>query len=133
MVAAKDGGGQWKMMFTQTNLEKAYDLLFLSALFLLAFLFVFCIIRAIKGPRIADRLLSINMGGTMTITAIAILSVFLEEDYLVDISLLYAMISFLAVVVLSRIYRGVYLARKEAKMSGAVESLEYKDPEESDV
>lgn len=121
------------MMFTQTNLEKAYDLLFLSALFLLAFLFVFCIIRAIKGPRIADRLLSINMGGTMTITAIAILSVFLEEDYLVDISLLYAMISFLAVVVLSRIYRGVYLARKEAKMSGAVESLEYKDPEESDV
>ncbi len=121
------------MTLNQTGLERAYDVLFLSALLLLAILFVFCILRAIKGPRIADRLLSINMGGTMTITAIAILAVFLDEDYLVDISLLYAMISFLAVVVLSRIYRGVYLARKDAKMSGATESLEYKDEEESNV
>lgn len=121
------------MIFNEANLEKAYDLLFSSALFLLSFLFLFCIIRAIKGPRIADRLLSINMGGTMTITVIAILAVLLEEDYLVDISLLYAMISFLAVVVLSRIYRGVYLARKDAKMAGAVESLEYRDEEEANV
>lgn len=121
------------MIFNQANLDKAYDLLFSGSLFLLAFLFFFCIVRAIKGPRIADRLLSINMGGTMTITAIAILAVFLNEDYLVDISLLYAMISFLAVVVLSRIYRGVYLARKDAKMSGAAESLEYKEQEDSDV
>lgn len=121
------------MIFNQANLDKAYALLFFASLFLLAFLFFFCIIRAIKGPRIADRLLSINMGGTMTITAIAILAVFLEEDYLVDISLLYAMISFLAVVVLSRIYRGVYLARKDAKMSKTVDSIEYKEQEDSNV
>ena len=103
------------MSFQYTALEQAYEILLTGALFLLAFLLLFCIIRAIKGPRIADRLLSINMSATMTIAAIAILAVLLKEDYLVDISLLYAMISFLAVVVLSRIYRGAYLARKDAK------------------
>ncbi len=101
------------MSFNYIPLEGAYHVLLIGSLFLLAFLLLFCIIRAIKGPRIADRLLSINMSATMTIAAIAILAVLLDEDYLVDISLLYAMISFLAVGVLSRIYRGAYLARKD--------------------
>lgn len=103
------------MSFKYIPLGRAYEILLVGALLLLAFLLLFCIIRAIKGPRIADRLLSINMSATMTIAAIAILAVLLKEDYLVDISLLYAMISFLAVVVLSRIYRGAYLARKDGK------------------
>ncbi|MDD2295049.1 MAG: monovalent cation/H+ antiporter complex subunit F, partial [Eubacteriales bacterium] len=95
-------------------LQKAFELMLTGALFLLAILLLFCILRTIRGPRIADRILSVNMGGTMTITAITIMAVRLNEAYLVDISLLYAMISFLAVVILSRIYRGVYLAHKDA-------------------
>ncbi|NCB42519.1 MAG: sodium:proton antiporter [Clostridia bacterium] len=103
------------MNLGHTAFSFAHDVLLIGSLFLLAVLLLFCLIRAIIGPRIADRLLSINMGATMTIAAIAILAVLLDEDYLVDISLLYAMISFLAVVVLSRIYRGAYLARKDAR------------------
>ena len=121
------------MKFEKIAFANAYDLLLVSALFLLAFLLLFCIIRAIKGPRIADRLLSINMGATMTIAAIAILAVLLDEDYLVDISLLYAMISFLAVVILSRIYRGAYLARKDSHKDINASSLERTKKEESHV
>ena len=39
----------------------------------------------------------------------------LEEGYLVDICIIYAMISFLAVVVLSKVYTGVYLEQREKK------------------
>ncbi len=104
------------MIFFHGGLQTAYEMILTAALFLLAVLLFFCILRTISGPRIADRILSVNMGGTMTITAITILAVRLDEEYLVDISLLYAMISFLAVVVLSRIYRGVYLAHKDAEL-----------------
>jgi multicomponent Na+:H+ antiporter subunit F len=106
------------MSFFSETLVRTGERMLIGALFLLAFLLFFCILRAIRGPRVADRLLSVNMAGTMTITAITILAVLLDEDYLVDISLLYAMISFLAVVVLSRIYRGVYLSHKDAARAG---------------
>ena len=37
----------------------------------------------------------------------------MHEDYLVDIALIYAMLSFLAVVLLCRIYIGIHRAKKE--------------------
>ena len=74
---------------------------------------VLCLIRAVKGPRIADRLVAVNMMGTMVIVMIAVLAVVKDQGYLVDICLIYAMISFLAVVVLSRIYTGVYRQEKD--------------------
>jgi multicomponent Na+:H+ antiporter subunit F len=43
---------------------------------------------------------------------IVILGVVMNEGYLADIALIYAMISFLAVVVLSKVYTGVYLEEK---------------------
>ena len=46
---------------------------------------------------------------------IAVLSVMLDQNYLVDICLIYAMISFLGVVVLCKIYTGVYLQKKGRK------------------
>ena len=39
----------------------------------------------------------------------------MNESYLVDICLIYAMISFLAVIVLTKVYMGVYLKKKLMK------------------
>ncbi len=75
---------------------------------LLAALSFACLVRAVKGPRITDRIVACNMMGTLTICIIAILGTIMEQSWLYDICLIYAMISFLAVVVLSRIYTGVY-------------------------
>ena len=85
-----------------------YSGFFYGILSVLALLLVLCLIRAVRGPRIADRLVAVNMMGTMVMTMIALLAVVKNQGYLVDICLIYAMISFLAVVVLTRIYTGVY-------------------------
>lgn len=94
---------------------QAYQGLFVAAILLLAFLILISILRSVIGPRIADRIIAINMIGTMIIMIIAVLSVMLDQNYLVDICLIYAMISFLGVVVLCKIYTGVYLQKKGRK------------------
>ena len=86
---------------------------FYGILTVLALLRVLCLIRAVIGPRIADRLVAVNMIGTLVMVSIALLAVIKNEGYLVDICLIYAMISFLAVVVLTRIYTGVYREAKD--------------------
>ena len=93
-------------------LEQAYHILFMALLVILAVLFFSCLIRAVVGPRMADRIVAINMMGTMVMVAIAILAVMVQEGYLVDICLIYAMISFLAVIILTKVYMGVYLEWK---------------------
>ncbi len=67
------------------------------------------------GPTIADRLVAVNMMGTIVMVIIAVLALLMNEDYLVDICLIYAMISFLAVVVLTKVYTGVYIEHKERR------------------
>ena len=74
-----------------------------------------CLIRAIRGPRIADRIVAVNMMGTMVMVIMTALALLLKEDYLVDISLIYAMISFIAVVVITKVYIGIYEERKAAR------------------
>ena len=59
--------------------------------------------------------MAINMIGTMTIMIITIISVLLHEEYLVDVAILYAMLSFLAVVVLTKVYMGVYAEHHQKK------------------
>ena len=95
------------------ELVQQYSALFYGILSVLALMLVLCLIRAAIGPRIADRLIAVNMMGTMVMVIIALLAVVKEQGYLLDICLIYAMISFLAVVVLTRIYTGVYREAKE--------------------
>ena len=93
-------------------MSAAYEILFKVTLSILGVLLFPCLLRAIRGPRIADRVVGINMIGTIIIMMIAILSLMLKEGYLVDIAIIYAMLSFLAVVVLVKIYIGIYRSQK---------------------
>lgn len=104
------------------GLEQAYDLLFTGILIVLALLVMLCLVRAIIGPRIADRIVSVNMMGTMVIVIIAVLALMLGEGYLADICIIYAMISFLAVIVLTKVYMGVYLEKHRLREQKQAES-----------
>ena len=95
------------------ELMQRFDWLFYGILAVQSVLLIFCLIRAVIGPRIADRLVAVNMITTMVTVMIAVFAVLMGESYLVDICLIYAMISFLAVVVLARIYTGVYREAKD--------------------
>ena len=90
------------------NLNMAYESLAVIVICCIAVLIVACLIRSVLGPRVTDRIVSVNSIGTMTITIIALFSVLLDEAYLLDVCLIYAMISFVAVIVLTKIYTGVY-------------------------
>lgn len=74
-----------------------------AAAILLAVLILATLVRAVIGPRFTDRVVSVNMVNTMVVAIIAILSVLLEEDFLVDVALVYALLSFLTVVILARL------------------------------
>ena len=93
-------------------MSAAYEMLFTAVLVVLGVLMFFCLLRAVLGPRVADRVVGINMIGTIAIVMVAVLAVMLREGYLVDIAIIYAMLSFLAVVVLVKIYVGVYRAQR---------------------
>ena len=72
-----------------------------SAVFLSVTIF-FCLLRAALGPRFTDRITAASIIGTKVIVLIAVMAMIIGEGYLVDICLIYAIISFLSVVVLAR-------------------------------
>ena len=80
-----------------------FDYLLIGILFLLTAGLFFSLLRAIRGPRMADRILGINMTGSLTTAAIGVLAILLDQSWLLDVCLIYCMISFLAVVVLAKV------------------------------
>lgn len=93
-------------------MASAYDILFTSVLSILGIFMFICLFRAVIGPSTADRVISINMIGSIVIMLIVLLSLVMNEGFLVDMAVIYALLSFLAVVILVRIYI-VINARKE--------------------
>lgn len=94
-------------------IEKAYNILFVCALVFIAICMFLVIVKSIKGPRITDRVVSVNMIGTLVIIAICILSFILNEGFLLDVAIIYVLISFLAVVVLSSVFINSYYEKKK--------------------
>lgn len=88
------------------------DRILMIAIGILAILLLICLIRAIIGPSIADRIVSVNMMGTIVMVIIAMLAILLKEGYIVDICIIYAMISFVSVVALTKIFLGIYRKKK---------------------
>ena len=96
-------------------MEQFCDGFLTVVLVVLGILCFFCLVRSVKGPRIADRIVAVNMIGTMTMMGIAVLTVKLKEAFLADVAFIYAMISFLAVVVVAKVYMGVYREKTQAE------------------
>ena len=96
------------MSESSTFLETTHQGMYIIVLIILAVMLFACLIRAVKGPRVADRIVAVNMMGTMVMVMIAVLSLYLKEGFLIDVCLIYALVSFLAVIVIAKVYMGVY-------------------------
>ena len=92
-------------------------LLHFGALFLMIAMFA-CLVGAVRGPKLADRIIAINMISVKAILLVVLLGVSIEFDalFLVDVALVYALLSFLAVVILARFMLQVKL-NKASKQS----------------
>ncbi|WP_051541738.1 monovalent cation/H+ antiporter complex subunit F [Clostridium lundense] len=66
-----------------------------------------CMYRALKGPSAADRLIAINVIGNKTIILILIVSLILHESYFIDVALVYALISFIASIVIANYIQNI--------------------------
>lgn len=104
------------------NLEIAYEWLYRIALTVLGGSLFFSLFRSIRGPRIADRIVAVNMVGTQITIIIAILTFMMGEGYLADVALIYTMLSFLAVVLLTKVYLGVYREHHQKKQREETEN-----------
>lgn len=98
------------------NYEQAYGILFSCLLAVLGLALLLVFFRAVKGPKAADRIIAVNMMGSLTIAALAVLAVYTKALYLLDVCLIYVLISFLAVIALCRIYINVYLKQHPEKI-----------------
>ncbi|MCR5654977.1 MAG: sodium:proton antiporter [Lachnospiraceae bacterium] len=103
------------------QLIEVHQLFFVLVMCILAILLFLLLIRACKGPTVADRLISVNMMGTMIMVIICILAVIKGEGYLVDIAIIYAMLSFLAVVLLTKVIMGIHKKEEFEEAARAVE------------
>ncbi len=75
-----------------------------SVIFLSVTVF-FCMYRSIKGPTIADRIISINVINTKIITIIIAVSFIYHETYFIDVALVYALIGFTASILISKVIK----------------------------
>lgn len=89
-------------------IEKVYDYLLIGSSVYLAVTMFICFVRAIIGPRLTDRLVALNIISCKVVILFTILAAYMNEFYLLDVCLTYALISFLAVVVLSKVYLSSY-------------------------
>lgn len=89
-----------------------FGYLMIACLLVLALCIILVLIKGIVGHGVTERIVAVNMIGTMAMVIIIILSIYLEETGLLDVSLLYALLSFLAVIVLCKVYLGVYKERR---------------------
>ena len=81
-----------------------------------------CLIRAVRGPRLTDRIVAINMICTFVVIFLCLAAFYLQQTYLVDIAILYALLNLVTVAILTR----VVVSHKRQKQHGRPEKEEPK-------
>ena len=66
-----------------------------SAIFIILAI-VIVLFRAIKGPKVYDRILAVNVISTKTVILIALVGFIYERPHFLDIAIVYALINFIA-------------------------------------
>ena len=92
--------------------EQAYKILFVTVLIGLAVAAFFVMIRSIVAKTMINRFIGINILTTVTLIMICVLAVFFKENYLPDVSIVYALLSCIAVMLLCKIYINLFERKK---------------------
>ena len=89
-------------------LQDAYNILYIAVLIILGLASLVAMIRSITGKTIINRFIGINILTTLVAIIICVLALFLDEGYLPDIAIVYAMLSCIAVMLLNKIYINLF-------------------------
>ncbi len=80
-------------------------MIFLAAIGALAATVLLALVRAFMGPTIFDRVLAVNMIGTLTVLLIGAIGFFTERPDFLDIALAYTLINFVGTIAFLRYIR----------------------------
>ncbi|MBC8312709.1 MAG: multiple resistance and pH regulation protein F [Candidatus Cloacimonetes bacterium] len=72
----------------------------------LMFCTIFIMIRVVKGPSVADRIVAIDILGILIIGICAILAIALKRSYYIDIGIAWGLQSFIGVLALAKFLEG---------------------------
>ncbi|MGE5400183.1 MAG: monovalent cation/H+ antiporter complex subunit F [Ignavibacteriales bacterium] len=67
---------------------------------------VFILYRVIFGPTSADRIISVDIFGVLTIGILALVGLYYKESFFMDIGLIWALMSFVASIAYAKILEG---------------------------
>ena len=62
------------------------------------------LVYGIKAKRFTDKLVAANMITSLSMNAICVLAILANEDYILDVALIYAVLGFAAIAVLCKLY-----------------------------
>lgn len=96
-------------------LQQAYRILYSVILVALALGVIIALFRTITGRLTVDRIIGINIISTMAVLAICVLALLFAESYVVDVAIVYVILSFIAVLILCKIYINLHGRKKEDK------------------
>ena len=96
----------------------------IAALCVLGLLVLAALLYAVLGKRFTDKIVAANMIGTLGLNMIVILAIFLGADYILDVGLVFALLSFLMVIVLCRFVQNKILYMKEEEKEQAEKEKE---------
>lgn len=76
--------------------------------------------RAVLGPTVYDRVLSVNMFGTKTVLLLAVIALLYGRPDFLDLALAYALINFIGVLAVLEFFRSRALRRELEQKQGDV-------------
>ena len=99
----------------ELTIQQCYNYLFWGVLAALAVCVIAVLLYILRSRLTVDRIIGINLIGTLVVIIICALTYVLGEDYLADIAVIYVVMSFIAVMVLCKISIGLYDRRRKEK------------------
>lgn len=76
---------------------------FLAVLALIGTGCIAALVYCVASKRFADKLAAVNLIITLSLNAVCMLAVYFRQDYVLDIAMIYALLSFTATVVLTKL------------------------------
>ena len=61
-----------------------------------------CLIRAVRGPTVPDRILAVNVIGTKTLVVLILISYMFGRSFYIDVAVVYALLNFVVTLAASR-------------------------------
>jgi multicomponent Na+:H+ antiporter subunit F len=89
-------------------IQEIYRALLWFSVMFIAVAILAVLVRSVKGPRFTDRIVAIDVICSLSAIMIILFSYLFDDTSLLDVALVYAMVGFLSVVILSRSYQLPY-------------------------